>query len=225
MRSPPTRSPGVISGRRRGGAGRHPRRRDGQGLRDRAHRHVRRARRRRGRGAGPPRGPRPGAGQPQRGRPDRGRRRASPRWTSWPRTRPPRRACGRWPPPARSTPISWRRRPTPTPPPRRTSQTAEPTATLLSNADGQPVSSAADAMSQAGGPADPAGALGSVHRDAASTRTSPRSSSSRPPGALAGIAKRELRGIADARRQVPRRPGRADRALAGRGPGGVTPGP
>ncbi len=45
--------------------------------------------------------------------------------------------------------------------------TAEPTTTLLSNADGQPVASAADAMEQAGRAADPAGALGPVHRDPA----------------------------------------------------------
>ena len=52
-----------------------------------------------------------------------------------------------------------------------TAESLQPTATLLSNADGQPVTSAADAMSQAGGAADPAGPLGSVHRDHASTTT------------------------------------------------------
>ena len=64
-------------------------------------------------------------------------------------------------------PVHGARRSTATPPRRPTSTTAEPTATLLSNADGQPVASAADAMEQAGRPADPAGALGPVHRDAA----------------------------------------------------------
>ena len=64
--------------RRRGGAGRHPRRRDGQGVRDRAHRHVRGARRRRGRGAEPPRGAGPGA------RPTATRRARSWRRAAWP---------------------------------------------------------------------------------------------------------------------------------------------
>ncbi len=61
--------------RRRGRLpGGDPRRRDGQGLRARAHRHVGAARRRRGRGARPARSPRPGSRQPQRGRTDRRRR-------------------------------------------------------------------------------------------------------------------------------------------------------
>ena len=45
-------------------------------------------------------------------------------------------------------PAIWRRPPTGTPRPPRMSRLAEPTATLLSNADGQPVASSADAMSK-----------------------------------------------------------------------------
>ena len=43
--------------------------------------------------------------------------------------------------------------------------TAEPTATLLSNADGQPVASAADAMTKLVAQLTQPGALGPVHRD------------------------------------------------------------
>ncbi len=63
---------------------------------------------------------------------------------------------------------------------RRGSRDAEPTTTLLSNADGQPVTSAEDAMDEARRAADPAGALGSVQRRPCVSSTSPRSSSSRP---------------------------------------------
>ena len=97
---------------------------------------------------GPPGGTRPGPRQPQRRRPDRRRRRAVARWTSSPRIRRPRPGCASWPPPVRSTPTTW--------PPALDGYaaaadgvtTAEPTATLLSNADGQPVASAADAMTK-----------------------------------------------------------------------------
>ena len=73
---------------------------------------------------------------------------APPRWTSSPRTRRPRRGCASWPPPARSTPTSWRPATDAYAARGRGVTTAEPTATLLSNADGQPVASAADAMAK-----------------------------------------------------------------------------
>ena len=71
--------------------------------------------------------------------------------------------------------------------------TAEPTSTLLSNRDGQPVSSAADAMEKLVAQLTPAGALGPVLRDAASAQ---RDRNCRVPagGSSSGIAKRELRG-------------------------------
>ena len=59
-------------------------------------------------------------------------------------------------------------------------QTAEPTAVVLSNADGRAGSLGSRRNGQAGGPADPAGALGPVHRDPALSVMSRRSSSSRP---------------------------------------------
>ena len=94
-----------------------------------------------------------------------------------------------------------------------TTEALSPTATLLSNADGQPVSSAADAMSQAHLAADPAGPVGSVHRDAASAERDRdrRVSARRNP-----CRNRQARtsGGADPRRQVPRRPGWASRDLA-----------
>ena len=88
--------------------------------------------------------PRPGARQPQRGRPDRGRRCAVRAGQAGRGSAAKARVRG-WPPPARSTPLhgvgpGWLRQ-------RGAGvTTAEPTATLLSNADGQPVASAADAM-------------------------------------------------------------------------------
>ena len=76
--------------------------------------------------------------------------------------------------------------------------TAEPTATLLSNADGQPVTSAADAMTQVGRADDPAGALGPVQRDHAPALRKGEVTAIvefPPAGTLVGIAKRELRGV------------------------------
>ncbi len=72
---------------------------------------------------------------------------------------------------------------------------ADPRTTLLSNADGQPVTSGSRRDGEARRPADPPGALGSLHRDHPGAqhhgdRRVP------PAGALTGIAKRELRGVA-----------------------------
>lgn len=72
--------------------------------------------------------------------------------------------------------------------------TAEPTATLLSNADGQPVSSAADAMSKL------VAQLTRPVRWDLCTETLRQSNVTAivefpPAGALAGIAKRELKGV------------------------------
>ena len=50
-------------------------------------------------------------------------------------------------------------------------------------------------MEQAGGPADPAGALGSVHRDHPRSANVTAIVEFPPAGTLAGIAKRELRGV------------------------------
>ena len=89
---------------------------------------------------------RPGRGQPQRRRSDRRRRPAERAGQAR------RRPAGQGPgarssaSPAPSTPSSWRRPSTATPPRLQSVATAEPTAVLLSNRDGQPVSSAADAM-------------------------------------------------------------------------------
>ena len=152
------------------------------------------------------------AGQPQRRRPDR-------------RRRPPRRAgearrgpAGQGPgPPAghrRRVPhrSSWRRRWTATPPRRRASRPPSRPPTLLSNADGQPVASAADAMSKL-----VAQLTRPVRWDLCTETLRQRNVTAivefPPAGTLVGIAKRELRGVADACRQVPRRPGRARRAL------------
>ncbi len=90
--------------------------------------------------------------------------------------------------------------------------TSEPTATLLSNADGKPVASAADADGQAGRPADPAGALGSVHGDSPAFE---RDRDRRVPARRDTRRDREARTErgADEGRQNPRRPGRAIRAL------------
>jgi [acyl-carrier-protein] S-malonyltransferase len=73
-------------------------------------------------------------------------------------------------------------------------QTGEPTATLLSNADGQPVSSAADAMSKL------VAQLTRPVRWDLCTETMRQNNVTAivefpPAGALAGIAKRELRGV------------------------------
>ena len=77
----------------------------------------------------------------------------------------------------------------------RRSQTAEPTATLLSNADGQPVASAADAMAKL-----VAQLTRPVRWDLCTEtlRQRRRHGDRRVParGTLTGIAKRELRGIA-----------------------------
>ena len=167
--------------RRRRLAGRHPRRRDGQGLRARADRHGRGARRRRGRGARPPRGTRPGrrptATPPARSSPPA----RCPRWRSSPRIRRPRPGSASSPPQARSTPTTWPPRSTATPPPPRASPPAEPTATLLSNADGQPVTSAADAMTKLVAQLTRPVRWDLCTETMRAARVSPRSSSSRPP--------------------------------------------
>ena len=195
--------------RRRRRAGRHPRRRDGQGLRHRAHRHVRGARRRRGRGAGPPRGARPGARQPQRRGPDRGRGRLAA--LDKLAEDPPAKARVRQLATAGAfhTQLHGVGHSTATPPRRQGVATAEPTATLLSNADGQPVASAADAMTKL------VAQLTRPVRWDLCTETHPSARDVTaivefpPAGTLAGIAKRELRGVPTHAVKIPRRPGRA----------------
>ena len=81
--------------------------------------------------------------------------------------------------------------------------TAEPTATLLSNADGQPVASAADAMAKL------VNQMTQPVRWDLCTETMRQQNVSAivefpPAGTLAGIAKRELRGVPTHARQVPR---------------------
>ena len=81
--------------------------------------------------------------------------------------------------------------------------TAEPSAKLLSNADGQPVASAADAITKL------VAQLTRPVRWDLCTETMRQDNVTAivefpPAGTLAGIAKRELRGVPDARRQVPR---------------------
>ena len=84
-----------------------------------------------------------------------------------------------------------------------TADSSRPTAKLLSNADGQPVASAADAMEQAGGAADPAGAVGPVHRDHAPRQCD---GDRRVPARRDARRNRQTRtsGGADVCRQVPR---------------------
>ena len=94
--------------------------------------------------------------------------------------------------------------------------TGEPTATLLSNADGQPVASAADAMTKLVAQLTQPGALGPVHRDDANALREGRGHRNhRIPARRNARRDRQTRtsGRADVRRQDPRRPGRARRAL------------
>ena len=93
---------------------------------------------------------------------------------------------------------------------------AEPTTTLLSNVDGRPVASAADAMDKL------VAQLTRPVRWDLCMRTIGELGTTAivefpPAGTLTGIAKRELRGVAT-RRQDTRRSGRTDRHL-GRRPG------
>ena len=166
--------------RRRRRAGRHPRRRDGQGLRGRADRHVRGARRRRGRGARP-----------------------ASRHSTWspPTATPPDRSS----PPARCRALDKLAEDPPAKARVRQLATAgafhtrfmasaldgyaaaaagvatgEPTATLLSNADGQPVTSAADAMSKLVAQLTRPVRWDLCTETMRAAQRSPRSSSSRP---------------------------------------------
>ena len=78
---------------------------------------------------------------------------------------------------------------------RAASTTSEPTATLLSNADGQPVASAADAMTKLVAQLTRPVRWDLCTETMRATRTSTAIVEFPPAGTLVGIAKRELQGV------------------------------
>ena len=117
-------------------------------------------------------------------------------WRSWPRIRRPRPGCVSSPPPARSTPTYMASALDGYAAAAAEVTPADPTTTLLSNVDGQPVTSGVGRDGETRRAIDPPGALGSVHRDHAQRSNTTAIVEFPPAGALTGIAKRELRGVA-----------------------------